>query len=175
MNRKLSRREKLALALAAAALAAFLVLQLAVFPLARQRQRLARQVEAQTAALGEMRALGLEYASLQTGGQRLKEHLAARRPGFSLFSFVEAMAGRTGLKPHIAYLRPSTGRQRADGHEVSRVEMQLKDIDLDQLVRYLHGVESSSDLVYVNRLSISRSAREGGKIDVVLEVETFET
>ena len=46
--------------------------------------------------------------------------------------------------------------------------MQLKDIDLDQLVRYLHGVESSSDLVYVNRLSISQSGREGGKIDVVL-------
>ena len=175
MNRKLSRREKLFVSLAAGVVAAFLVFQLAVFPLVRQRERLERQIRAQTEALSEMRALRVEYEALLKSGQRLTARLKARSRDFSLFSFVEALAGKTGVKPNIAYLKPSTARQINGRHEVAQVEMQLKDIDLAQLVRYLHGVESSADLVYVNRISISRGGKSGDKIDVVLQVETIES
>lgn len=172
---KLSRRERYAVSLGSGAIVLFLVLQLAVFPLIQRRQRLARQVRAQTAVLSEIQALKLEYDALRRNGQRLAARLAVRDSGFSLFSFVEALAGRAGVKSHIAYMKPSTARQGDGRHEVSQVEMQLKDIDLGQLVRYLHGVESSADLVYVNRLSISQSGKASGKIDVVMQVEAIES
>jgi general secretion pathway protein M len=175
MTRKLSRREKLFVSIAAGVVGVFLVFQLAVFPLVRQRQRLERQIHAQAEALSEMRALKVEYEALLQNGQQLSARLKARSRDFSLFSFVEALAGKTGVKTNIAYLKPSTARQLNGSHEVAQVEMQLKDIDLDQLVRYLHGVESSADLVYVNRISISRSGKSGDKIDVVLQVETIES
>jgi general secretion pathway protein M len=175
MSRKLNRREKYAVTLASGVIVVFLVLQLVVFPLVRHRQRVSRRIEAQTAALAEMQALQIEYEALQKKMRRLDARLTARNPEFSLFTFVEALAGRTGVKPHIAYMKPSTGRQRNGDHEVSQVEMQLKDIDLDQLVSYLYGIESAAELVYVNRLSISQSSKTSGKIDVVLQVETIES
>lgn len=174
MTRKLSHREKLALCLAAGAIALFLVFHLAIFPFLQRQDRIARQIQAGTEALSEMQSLQSEYEELLQRGNRLEARLVSRKKGFSLFSFVEALAGQTGVKAHIAYMKPSTGRRRDGRFEVSQVEMKLKDIDLGQLVRYLHKVESPTNLVYVTRLSILKSGKKEDRIDAVMQVETIE-
>lgn len=174
MNRKLSRREKVAVCLAVGALVVFLVWQLAIFPFVQRQQRLSRQVQARTEALSEMESMQSEYAALQGRTTHLRGRLKSRKQGFSLFSFVETLAGQTGVKAHIAYMKPSTGRRRDGRFEVSQVELKLKDINLDQLAGYLHRVESPSNLVTVTRLSILKSGKEAGRIDAVMQVETIE-
>jgi hypothetical protein len=52
--------------------------------------------------------------------------------------------------------------------------MKLEGIDLEQLVRYLYSVESSPEMVFVNRLSVSKGEGGSGTIDAVMQVETIE-
>lgn len=174
MALKLSRRETIWVALAGGALVLLLVFEWGIFPFIEYRRQLARRIEAGSSALAEMRVLGREYDLLRQNGHELQTRLAARDRNFSLFSFVETLAGQTGVKAHIAYMKPSTARRMDGRFAVSQVEMKLEGIDLDQLVRYLYGVESSAEPVFVARLSVSKGSQGAGTIDAVLQVETIE-
>jgi general secretion pathway protein M len=171
---KLSRRETIWVALAGVVIALFLLFEFAVFPFIDYRRQLVRRIDAGYNALSEMRTLRREYDQLRQSGQNLKTRLASRERGFSLFTFVESLAGQAGLKAHIAYMKPSAERRTDGGISVAQVEMKLEGIDLEQLVRYLYSVESSSEMVFVNRLSVSKGEGGSGTIDAVMQVETIE-
>jgi general secretion pathway protein M len=174
MALKLSRRETLWVSLAGGLLAVLLVYQYGISPLLSHRRQLARRIEAGQSALTEMLALRREYQMLRQSGRSLQARSVSREPGFSLFSFVENLAGQTGVNAHMAYMKP-TAERRAEGQPaVAQVEMKLEGVDLDQLVRYLYGIESSPAGVFVSRLAISTAGQDVGTLDAVLQVETVE-
>ena len=52
--------------------------------------------------------------------------------------------------------------------------MKLQDITMSQLLAYLHGIETSTDMISIKRLSISKGEQKADLINTVLQVETLE-
>lgn len=69
-------------------------------------------------------------------------------------------------------MRPSTSKPKDSPYEISQVEMKLQSITMEQLTTYLHKVETSKDIVFVKRLSVSKDSKQEGFINAVLQVET---
>ena len=171
---QINKREKIAIWIGAGVIGLFLLLQLIINPFFAGRQRLYRQIDVQTKTLQEMRTLQLEYASIQDKADDVRASVAARKTGFTLFSFLDTLAGQTGLKDRIAYMKPSTSTQPDLPYRMTTVETKLQAITLKQLLNYIYRIETSRNMVKLARLSITKTGKQAGTIDAVLLVETFE-
>ncbi len=171
---KLSRREKLVLAGGGCLLLLFLLVQLVIAPVfARNAQRL-RAIQAKTAMLGEMRGLRSEFEALKSTSQRAESRFSRRDKGFTLFSFLDQLAGKSGVKERVNYMRPSKTDQKNSPFKLSRVEMKLEAVTLEQLTNYLYGIETSRYYLTISKLSITRRDQKEGLLDAILQVDTLE-
>ena len=59
-------------------------------------------------------------------------------------------------------------------YKMAMVEMKLQSIDLKQLTTYLYRIETSNEMVFVRRISISKEEKGRGLVNVVLNVVTYE-
>lgn len=171
---KLNRREKISIVAAAAAVVIFLVMQLLVFPLFDSNARLSRTLSTRQQELEQIRSLQEAYRKTTEKAEQAQRYLKTRRPGFTLFSFLETLAGQTGVKSHIAYMKPTTTSQKDSPYRLSMVEMKLQEVTMSQLLAYLHGIETSRDMIAVKRLSISKGEQNADLINTVFQVETLE-
>ena len=171
----ITKREKYAIALAAAVLVVFGVTQLIVLPFVESRRNLERQLDFKTRTLQEMQRLKAEYEMLEIKADQASRDLTRRRPGFTLFSFLDELAGRAGLKDRIAYMKPSTTAAENSPYKISIVETKLQAVTMKQLTAYLYSIETSMNMVRVTKLSITKTGQQTGFVDAVLLVETFET
>ncbi len=175
INLNLNRREKIAVYGAGIFVAAFVLVQLIVVPVFEKRDELRHKLESKRQTLSEMLQLQAEYQTLQQKVAASKNQFNKRQADFTLFSFMDRLAGQTGIKKHVSYMKPSSSVNSETGITLSRVEMELQEISVKDLTKYLYSVETSENMVMVKRLSISRTGRENGLIDAVLQVETVET
>lgn len=171
---KLNKREKIGVSVAVVAIVAFLVLQVLVFPLFDKSAQLSRTLSTREKELEQIMLLQAEYRQTAEKTQRAQRHLKTRKRGFTLFSFLETLAGQTGVKSHIAYMKPTTTTQKDSPYRLSTVEMKLQEITMSQLLAYLHGIETSRDMISIKRLSISKGEQKADLINTVLQVETME-
>jgi general secretion pathway protein M len=172
---KLSNREKYAVYAATGALSVFALLQFVLFPALDNRTQLKRHLQVKRSALVEMRKLQADYHAIQQQSEQLKRRYTSRTKGFTLFSFLDRLASDTGIKDHIAYMKPSSTVQRNQSYKVLTVEMKLQGVGLDVLTKYLYGIETSQNIVVIKRASFVKKGKDKGALDVVLQVETIET
>jgi general secretion pathway protein M len=170
----INNREKQAIALAVVGIVIFLVVQFIISPQIDKRKRLRQSITTQRQALEEITLLKAEYESISRQAERSKAKLARREKGFTLFSFLDKLAGDTGIKNNIAYMKPSTSSRRNMPYQLSMVELKIEEINLQQLVDFLYRVETSKNMVSIKRLSITKDEKKEGLINSILEVETFE-
>lgn len=171
---KLNTREKISVAAAGAVVLLFLLFQLLVFPLIDKNEQLTRMITTRDQQLTEIKALQLTYRETSAKSEQAQRRLKTRRRGFTLFSFLEALAGKTGVKSNIAYMKPSSTPQKDSAYRLSMVEMKLQEITMSQLLAYLHGIETSRDMIAIKRLSISKSEQKADLINTTFQVETLE-
>jgi general secretion pathway protein M len=170
----LKRRDRYIIFAAAGLLLVLLLLQLVIVPFFGKGDRLQQQIQAKTRILAEMQRMQSEYRSIQNTAQFSKARYTERQKGFSLFSFLDRLAGEAGIKDRISYMKPSNTVQKDGDYRISRVEMKLDDITLEQLSTYLFRVETSDNLINIKKMSISKKDRKQGLINVILQVETIE-
>ncbi len=175
IKKKLSKRERLSIYAAISVIGIFTIMQLTVFPLIDKRNRLSRAFEAKTRALQEMRVFKSEYDTLNKQADLSKINFSNREKGFTLFSFLDRLSGQAGIKDHITYMKPSTATSKNGLYKLSQVELKLQTINLKQLTSYLYMIETSKNIVFVKRISITQTGKPEGFINVVMQVETFET
>lgn len=174
---KLNKRERIAVSAAIVVVLVFVVFQFIATPYREKQDRLARSLHAKTEALKEMKTLEAEYEALTEKARMSKVKFARRDRGFTLFSFLDRLASEAGVKDHITYMKPSRVDDKDSPYRISLVEMKLQDITMKQLTPYLHKVETSPNVIFIRRMSITRTGRDdagGGLIDAVLQVETYE-
>ena len=174
MLSNLNKREKIGVAAAAAAIVIFLVLQFLVFPLFEKNDQLTRTLATRQQELEQIRLMQAEYRQTTRKAEQAQRYLKQRSRGFTLFSFLETLAGKTDIKNHIAYMRPTTTAQKDSPFRLSMVEMKLQEITMAQLLAYLHGIETSRDMISIKRLSISKAEQKAELINTVFQVETLE-
>jgi len=174
MLKKLSKREKYALYLAVGFIVLFVVIQWVVFPMIDRHRRLQRTLEVKMNTLEEMLNLKSAYDQIVEKAAIAEGRFTEREKGFSLFSFLDQLAGETALKNKIIYMKPSTSTQKDKKYKVAMVEMKLQSINLKQLTTYLYRIETSDNMVFIRRISISKEKDDRGLVNAVLNVVTFE-
>lgn len=172
---KLKKRERYAIYAASIFICIFVGLQFIVFPFLDKREKVQRSLEAKTRILEEMVLLKAEYETLRNQADSAKSRFSRRPRGFTLFSFLDDLAGKARIKNNITYMKPSTSIQKNSPYKLSLVEMKLQAVTLNQLITYLHMVETSPNMVRIKRLSILKKETQKNGINVVLQVETLET
>ena len=171
--KRLNTREKYAVMLAAGFIGLFIIMQFLVFPMLDKKKTLKARLRSEKKTLVEMQLLKAEFDAIEKNARSLQRRIAGKKKGFSLFSFLDENAGKTGLKDRIAYMKPSSASSKDGPYRVSTVEMKLQQISMEQLVNYLHAVETSPNMISVRRLSISKGGKEKSFIDAVMEFETI--
>lgn len=169
---RLSRRERYFVMTAGVAVFLFIVARYIVAPIADTKSRLAQSLTAEKIVLEEMLALQQEYRQIK-GKIAIIPDGGNKEKAFTLFSFLDDLAGKSGVKDKIAYMKPSTAETPDGGHTLSIVEVKLETVNLKDLAAYLYMIETSEHMVFVQRLSVSRN--DGGNkagVDAVMQVET---
>lgn len=172
--KNLNKREKYVVYAVSGLIALFILIKVIISPIIDKRERMTRAFQAQTKTLEEMRRLQSEYGTIKEKARLYKKRFNARNKNFTLYSFLDKLAVQSGMKNHIAYMRPTTSDREKSGHKISKVEMKLQSITLNQLTSYLHGVETSKNIVSIKRISIVKTGIKEGYVDAVLQVETVE-
>jgi len=175
LDRKFSRREQAGLAAAIAVIFLFILIKIIFTPVVNKKYRLKKSLSAKETELTEMIALKTEYDALKRNSELSERNFLKRDSGFTLFSFLDNLAGSAGVKENISYMKPTTTKKPGSERKKSTVEMKLQGITLNQLTLYLHGIETSKNMIFVKRLSISKKGKQDGFITVVLQAETFES
>jgi general secretion pathway protein M len=173
-NINLQRREKTALMIAAAALAIFLVLQVVVMPVIDRADKLRNEIKTKTKDLAEIQALKAEYESVSRYSINMESGIKKRPRSFTLFSFIEKLAGTSGIKGNIVYMKPSTANLKNSSFSLSTVEIKLTALTMEQLTTFLYGIEDPVNMVWIKRISISRGDKNESLLNSVLQVETFQ-
>ena len=172
--KNLNKREKYAVYAASGLIAFFILIQVIISPIINKRERLTRMLQSKTKTLEEMRILQSEYGIIGEKARLSKKRFEARKKDFTLFSFLDRLADKSGIKNHITYMKPSTSAREKSGYKVSKVEMKLQGITLKQLTSYLHGVETSKNIVSIKRISIVKTGIKEAYVNAVLQIETVE-
>ncbi len=169
----ISKRDKKAIYGASIFIILFIVLQFMILPVFNKRDKLNNSCEKRKTILYEMVNMISEYDYVRsenisgTGGSGI------RGKGFTLFSFLDRLAGETEIKNKINHMKPS--KVKKDGkYEIFNVEMKLSAVNMEQLSKYLYKIESSDKMVFVRRLSISKKGKDKNLIDVTMQVETID-
>jgi len=71
-------------------------------------------------------------------------------------------------------MKPTKKVQKNSPYKLSRVEMKLDAITLEQLTTYLYEVETSKNMVEIKKLVISKKDKKQALITAVMQVETME-
>ncbi|MBC2715528.1 MAG: type II secretion system protein M [Desulfobacteraceae bacterium] len=175
MNLNLNKREKIAVTSAAVFLSLFIISQFIIVPVFEKRDDLRQQLIDKKDILLDMKILQSEYVTMKEKLESSRQGLKKRPGNFTLFSFLDRLAGDTGLKDHIAYMKPSTSVKEDSGLKISRVELKLQEVTIKDLTSYLFKVETTENMVIVKRLSIIKTGKNTGLVNAVLQVETFES
>lgn len=174
MARKLTKRERYAIYALSGAVCLFIFIQFFIFPFIEKRERLERTLRVKEKMLQEMIVLKSEYNTINQRANSSKVRFKNREKDFTLFSFLNGLTDEAGIKEHVTYMKPSTTVQKNSPYKISKVEMKLQGLTLQQLTAYLHMVETSKNMVNINRISIIKTGKQAGFIDAVLQVETVE-
>lgn len=169
----LAKREKYFVTAAGCAILIFLFFQFLISPFFEKRERLQKGIKAKEVALEEIIRLSAEYDAYKRDAQGIKQLLARRNKGSTLFAFLDRAAGEAGVKEKIDYMNPSTSKGTGPFKE-SMVEMKLEGITLNQLTEYLNLIESPEELISIKRISIRQNSKEAGYLDAILQAVTFE-
>ncbi|WP_027359378.1 type II secretion system protein GspM [Desulforegula conservatrix] len=150
---RLAKREKYAVSAAAGAFLIFIFWVAIISPFLSHREKTAKAIKAKSGIVREMRELQEKYRTLSVKGNQ------APITGESIFSFVEKTARETGLKESLASINPSEISDPQTGKKKSRVDVRFQSIDANQLVLFLHKIETSGQGVIEN-ITVTRSTGE---------------
>jgi general secretion pathway protein M len=142
-----------------------------VSPILGQRRKLAVRIEQSEKRLQELISLERLYQEMKAESGRIESNLSQRSNDFTLFAFLEGLAGRDGIKGQIEFMRPSV-KQLSDKHQEEQVEMRFKAVSLERLIPYLYHVETAPEQVRIRRLTIRPQQRNPSELEVSLLVVT---
>jgi len=172
--KNLNKRERLGVMVAAGVVAAFLIAVLVVEPWIASAANTRNSLKTKADMVADMQRWQSEYNALTQETSVSKSRFQRRQRGFALFSFLDRLAGTSGIKDRISYMKPSKIVQKNSPYKISRVEMKVEAITLEQLANYLYSVETSKNMVEIKKISISKKDKKQGLLTAIMQVETVE-
>ena len=128
---KLNRRERYAILLGVGVVGIFLIVQFIIEPIFSQTEYKKNTLQTKARMLEQMRQWQAEYEALTQKVSVSESRFRNREQGFTLYSFLNRLAGETGIKDRIANMKPSKKVQKNSPYKLSQVEMKLEAITLE--------------------------------------------
>ena len=170
---KLDEKQRYLVAGAGAIVLIALVLELAVFPFWEARTKLSKSIQTSQKKLSELRILDAEFTAQEAAIVKLKQAMAARGAGFTLFAYLEKKATQANVRGRIKQMNSAKGMQTASLEE-SLIDMKLEKITVKQLTDFLYYVESPADLVTVKKVSVSKMKESPEYLNAQLQISSIQ-
>lgn len=171
MISQLNQRERL-MVLGGAVVVVLVLLYLAVIePYQNAMARLEGKVASNQRQLTEVQDLRREFLRLQSRQNEMKRRIDAN-PDFSIFSFVENVAARTGVKDNLIAVRPQPPVTLDQLREES-VEIRLEKIALADLVQLLRTFETADAVLQVKALRVRTRFEDRSLLDVTMTISAY--
>ncbi|ACL06820.1 hypothetical protein Dalk_5150 [Desulfatibacillum aliphaticivorans] len=173
MNR-LGNREKLILAAGIFVAFAILVHAFIITPAlegSRKRQAELRKMESNLVSIMEL-AEEYKKAKMNTNGDWDK---LINRKDFSLDNYLGQLARQAGVMGKTKYIK-SSKKPIANSDFVQTIaDIKLDDVTTEELLNYLHKIETSPNFLSVRRITVTRSQREDDYgVSATFQVTTIE-
>lgn len=169
---QMSNREKYAVGAGAFVVALIIIFQFVITPFFDARKAKRHQFFQLISQIAEMKLLKNEYEQSNDRNSESIINFDKRDKNFTLFSFLEKLAGTTKIKDNISYMKPSTSINKETKAQLSLVSIKFNSIVMEQLMEFLHGVETSADMIFVRGISISKTGKDVKFLNVILQIET---
>lgn len=150
---KMSLREQLLVGVAVALVVLFAVGNFVVAPFVGQLRLLDRKVEQKREELRAFAGLEQRYANLDGRAAAMEQRVTHHAAGFSLFVELEGIAKRIGVRDKIGSFKPQ--EHTAGDYREQTVDVDIKGLTVEELGRFLSGIESSREAIYVKWAEIS--------------------
>jgi general secretion pathway protein M len=171
---KLNKREKYSIYAVSGLICFIVLIQFIISPFIEKRKRITRAIPVKSGQLEEIQLLKSKYDAMNRGAELARVQFSKREKDFTLFSFLDKLSDKAGIKNNINYMKPSTSVDKNTGYKTSIVAMKLQAITLKELTSFMYMVETSKNIVYITRLSISKTGKKKPFINALLQVETSE-
>lgn len=170
---EMSTREKNVLILGGMLLILFGIVQFGYLPLKDKKAELERVLAVEQDSLGQMRDLRQQYLDLNRGLDFHQQVLESRSKDFTLFSFLDGRAEKSGLKQNIDFMKPYNQDADDDAFTIARVKLKLTNMYLAQCVDFLQRIETSRNGVDIVSLTLTKTGKKKDKLDMVIEAKTL--
>ncbi len=167
----LGTRERIFVIAGSVGLLLALLYTLVIDPLMAHSAQLDRRIDKAQRDLQELYTLQREYQ----GQKRVLDHINARlqrQKGVAIFSRLEELAGDTGIRSKILYMKPTVSTP-SEAYEEESVEIKMEGVTLEQLIRYLYQVENSPQFIKIKRLYIKPRFDNRQLLTAIFRVSTF--
>ena len=169
----LSKRDKIMLLAGGVVLVFIGILQFVWFPTVDRLDNLKRLYAVQDETIARMTRLSGSYLATTRKLSQQAEFLKKRPSNFTLFSFLDTLAEKSGVKKNVAYMKPFTQDLDNKEFKLSKVKVKLDRVYLKGLIEFLSLIESSENGVYITSLSLNRTGKKQDRIDAVLDTQTL--
>lgn len=168
---RLSAREKTVVTLGAALLGIIVIWLVVIDPIHNNIVINEQKLVSHERQFSEIQRLAIRYSELQAGLSATEKQLK-RSGGSSILSHLEAQAQRLNVKNHIVQMKPMQG-QSTRNYKESVVEIKMEKVSLALLVRFLHQVENSTELLRIKELRIRPRFDNPNLLDVRIQVSSY--
>ncbi len=169
----LSKRDKNALIICAVFCLVFFVAKFVFLPSINNRKDLKRITQTKKSNLTKMIKLQQQYKISGKDIERSKELLQKRDKQFSLFSYIDSIVTKCGVKKNVVYMKPSFQSLDNAAYKKAYVKLKIESISLKECVDFFNKIENFNNMVKINSFSISTTGKSNKMIDAVIETETL--
>ena len=153
-------------------LVALLYFGLVISPAISERKRLIDRIGKREADLKEMTALRHEWEGFQAMRKEAERSLAGKGKSFALLSFMETVSRAVGVDTKIQYMKPLSMPPEEGDLKPEGIELSLDQMNIKELVSFLHRIEYSGKLLNIKRIKIQKSS-QGDTLKVTLQVTSY--
>ncbi len=169
----LSYRERITVIGGGVLVLLFILVQFIYLPAFDKRADLEQTLAAEQNSLSRIRLLQKEYLSLAPDHSNARGMIQNRNKGFTLFSFLDQKAAKSGVKGNIDYMKPHTRELDNSPFTLSIVKLKLKQIVLRDFTRFIREVESPDSGIWIASLSLNKSGKEKNRLEATIEAHTL--
>jgi len=119
--------------------------------------------------LGEFRRLMKKFSARQEMIGPIKKRLAASRGASSPVTVMEEIGARIGIKDKLQSFK-AVEESIEDGYEIKSVEVDVKDITLNQFVNLIYEIDRYPGLVLIKELDVNTGFEDNKKLDCAFKV-----
>lgn len=160
----LEERERKILGIGIAFVFLYILFNFMVIPFFDYKKKLETGIASSAEQINDIKNLGAKYKKLT--GQKRIVNLGSQ--SIALFSFIDSLAGKTGVKDNIDYMKPS--KESLENYTIEKVEVKISNIDMKSLISFIYEIESSKGNINIKGLTIKKSDK-GDLIDSTIQAE----